>query len=250
MKTINHEVMDLLKKYGPNLKQALEIHEKLEYLYALAPLRENLLEWFEFKADASLLQIGADFGALTGLYSKRVTRVTVLEEDGEAMEVVRLRHGDKKNIQYHSGTLEEEKPESYDYVVIAGSLRAPCQEQLETAKRRLKPGGSLIVAACNRFGLKYFAGAKADPCSTTRNELAKFLPGGKFYYPMPDYKLASVIYSDRYLPKKGDLTDTLAVYDYPRYLYLDVGASYDAVCEDGQFTNFANSFLVIWEKGE
>ena len=76
--------------------------------------------------------------------------------------------------------------------------------------------------------------------------LEEFLAGGSFYYPMPDYKLPSVIYSDRYLPKKGDLTGMPALYDYPEYLLMDVGAAYDAVCEDGQFENFANSFLVIW----
>ena len=70
----------------------------------------------------------------------------------------------------------------------------------------------------------------------------------EFYYPMPDYKLPISIYSQSYLPGKGDLTNTLTAYDYPKYLLLDIGASYDAVCEDGQFENFANSFLVIWRK--
>jgi len=29
---------------------------------------------------------------------------------------------------------------------------------------------------------------------------------------------------------------------------MDVGAAYDAVCGDGQFGQFANSFLVAWKK--
>ncbi|MEW3562678.1 class I SAM-dependent methyltransferase, partial [Enterococcus avium] len=85
-----------------------------------------------------------------------------------------------------------------------------------------------------------------DAVSATKKNLEELLAGGSFYYPMPDYKLPSVIYSDRYLPKKGDLTGMPALYDYPEYLLMDVGAAYDAVCEDGQFENFANSFLVIW----
>lgn len=219
-------------------------------------LRENLLEWYPFSTEATLLQAGADFGALTGLFAAKVREVTVLDVSEESLDVVRLREKGAANVRYAQGSLEEHGREAaggYDYVTLIGGLAEIKEEragQIEAAKRLLVPGGTLFLAACNRFGMKYFAGARRETGCVTKNELSAALPGGDFYYPMPDYRLPSVIYSDRYLPKKGDLTNDLALYDYPQYLLMDVGEAYDAVCEDGQFQNFANSFLVIWEKGE
>ena len=34
----------------------------------------------------------------------------------------------------------------------------------------------------------------------------------EFYYPMPEYKRAQTVYSDRYLPGKGDIPHVTAVY--------------------------------------
>lgn len=274
MRNVDREVTALLKKYGTDYKRALKENRRLDYLYALGILRENLLEWYPFRAEGTLLQAGADFGALTGLFASKVKQVTVLDESEESLGVVRLRMKDREhtNIRYVRGNLGEyaksleenrkvpeahmehaEGEERYTYVTLIGGLEDTKEKrakQIETAKGLLAPGGKLILAACNRFGMKYWAGAKRETGCVTKNELAALLPGGAFYYPMPDYRLPSAVYSEHYLPKKGDLTKDLALYDYPQYLLLDVGAAYDAVCEDGQFGNFANSFLVIWEKGE
>ncbi|MEF9939054.1 MAG: class I SAM-dependent methyltransferase [Clostridium sp.] len=251
MENINKEVMALLDKYGSNTKQALRENGKLEYVYALSELRENLLEWYDFKEGASLLQVGADYGALTGLFCRNVNEVTVLDEDEENLDVLKVRYSGTSHIQYIQGTLMDVKSEKgYDYITIIGSLKEPYDLQLEAAKRLLCPGGTLIIAVCNPLGMKYWAGAEKDRYSMTKNQLDHMLPGGLYYYPMPDYRIPSTIYSEKYLPKKGDLTKTLALYDYPKYLLLDVGATYDMVCEDDQFENFANSFLVMWEKGE
>lgn len=253
MKQINKEIMALLDKYKGNIKEALKVDGRLETFYALSVLRENLLEWYDFKKDGTLLQIGADFGALTGLFANKVGRVTVLDEEPENLEVVKLRFENQENISCAVGDVVsfcEKQDEKFDYITLIGSLKAPYEEQIRAAKALLKPQGTLIVAACNRLGMKYFAGAIEDKNSVTKRQIAMLLPEGDFYYPMPDYRVPSNIYSDHYLPKKGDLTKTLAIYDYPHYLSVDVGEYYDTVCEDGQFANFANSFLVFWKKGE
>lgn len=253
MKQINKEIMALLDKYEGDLKKAMRENKKLEYLYALSPLRENLLEWYAFREDSSLLQIGADYGALTELFCRRVNQVTVLDESEESLDVVKLRCKGAENISYGiTGLLEAGKEEKrqFDYITLIGVLDETYEAQLAAAKALLKPEGILFVAVCNSLGMKYFAGAKKDACSLTKRELERLLPGGKFYYPMPDYRVPSSVYSEAYLPKKGDLTKTLTLYDYPRYLSMNVGAYFDTVCEDGQFENFANSFLVLWKKGE
>lgn len=254
-RNLNQEIIALIDKYGTDYKRALKENRQLDYLYALGVLRENLLEWYPFDPEGTLLQAGADFGALTGLFARRVKRVTVLDQSEEALSVVRRRFCSADNVDCRQKDLisyaKEDHP-SYDYVTLIGSLERGERRvrQLDAAKTMLAPGGRLILAACNRFGMKYWAGAKPDSAVISKRELDRLLPGGACYYPQPDFRLPSTIYSEGYLPKRGDLTGALPLYDYPKYLMVDVGAAYDEVCGDGQFENFANSFLVIWEKGK
>ena len=69
-----------------------------------------------------------------------------------------------------------------------------------------------------------------------------------FYYPMPDYKLPAVIYSDSYLPGPGELRNIKRAYSGTNYQMFDEETAYDTVCGDNEFPYFANSFLVIAEK--
>ena len=82
MKKINQELIALFDKYGSDRRQALRENKKLSYLYALADLRENLLDWCQFDPEQQALQIGADAGALTGLLARRLSSVTVLDASG------------------------------------------------------------------------------------------------------------------------------------------------------------------------
>lgn len=257
MNGTNKGIVELLKKYGADTKEILRKHTGLEYLYALSVMRENLLEWYPFRAEGSLLEVGSDYGALTGLYSRKVNEVVVLEESLDSLEAGRIRHGEVDNVLYVEASLEgyarnqeSTKGKRFDYVMMIGSLEPDCEPQIAAAKALLKPGGELILAVCNPFGIKYWAGAERDSVSFSKKGITRLLGGGRgeleFYYPMPDYKLPITIYSQSYLPAKGDWTNTLTAYDYPEYMLLDVDAAYDAVCEDGQFEQFANSFLTIW----
>uniref|UniRef100_UPI000A577F09 class I SAM-dependent methyltransferase n=1 Tax=Clostridium sp. NkU-1 TaxID=1095009 RepID=UPI000A577F09 len=125
-------------------KKLLQENPNLDYLYALSDIRENLLEWYEFDEAGSLLQIGSDYGALTGLYSRRVRQVTVLDPDRNNLSVNRLRNEKQENIRYITGELDSFEEEGFDYVVMVGSLRPPYDKHIEKAKSLLKPEGKLI----------------------------------------------------------------------------------------------------------
>lgn len=259
MKDLNQKIISLINKYGGDAKAALRDNVNLDYFMALAPLRENLLEWYEFKTDASLLQVGADFGALTGLFMRRVGKVDVWDEAEESLAVVGARFPEAAGEEAAGGRLSlingslkglSESGKRYDYVVCVGTMKEPKEEWASLLASLLKPGGTLLLAAENRFGLKYMAGAGRDAVSVTRKGLFRLFPGCTFYYPMPDYRVPSAIYSDQFLPGKGELSGMHPLYDFPEYLSMDVGADFEAACEDGQFANFADSFLIIWEKGE
>lgn len=257
MNDISPEIRNLLIKYNGDTKKLLQENPNLDYLYALSDIRENILEWYAFDEEASLLQIGSDYGALTGLYSRRVSQVTVLDPNQNNLSVNRLRHQGRDNIRYVNGSLDSFEENGYDYVVMVGSLKEPYEVQIQKAKSLLKPEGKLILAICNRLGLKYQAGALSEKDRMSRAELLEYLCGrdgregrAEFYYPMPDYRLPVTLYSDRYLPGKGDLTRAILAYDYPKYLRFDLGKMFDEVCEGKQFEIFANSFLTIWSSHE
>jgi 2-polyprenyl-3-methyl-5-hydroxy-6-metoxy-1,4-benzoquinol methylase len=257
MNDLSPEIRNLYVKYQGDIKTLLKENPNLDYMYALSDIRENLLEWFEFDESASLLQIGSDYGALTGLYSRKVKQVTVLDSNHNNLSFNRLRHQKRDNINYVTGSLDTYTGEHFDYVVMIGSLDEPYEDQIRKAKALLKPEGTLILSLSNRLGLKYQAGAIANSSMLSRQELLELLCGNEerdgnaeFYYPMPDYKLPVTIYSDSYLPSKGDLTHAILAYDYPKYLRFDLGKMFDEVCEGKEFQTFANSFLTIWSRHE
>lgn len=255
MKNLNQKLISLIREYGEDRTAALKSCIDLDCFMALSPLRENLLEWYEFQEDGELLQVGADYGALTGLFRKRVKAVTVWDESEEQRNIVRERFPDTSEgapVSCVGGSLKEllQEGKRYDYVVCAGGFKEPEDQWAEILRDLTKPGGTVTAAVCNRFGLKYLAGGKRDEVSLTKSRLSALFPGCTFYYPMPDYRVPSVIYSDRCLPSKGELAGIHTLYDFPEYPSIDVGAEFEAACEDGQFANFADSFLIVWKKGE
>ena len=50
MKDISYQILDILEKYGSGpdgIRKALGTEEEPEVLYALSPIWENLLEWYD-----------------------------------------------------------------------------------------------------------------------------------------------------------------------------------------------------------
>lgn len=262
MRKFDDEIQMLLKEYNGNIRQALAENDRLEYLYALSDQREVLLEWYDFDPEGSLLQVGADYGAMTGLFRQSVGEVTVLDEDANSLETVRLRYPMARNIRYKNASLavcaEEArevenaggKRKAYDYIVFAGTLCKPYEENIQAAKSLLKPDGVLIVAVANSLAMKYWAGTAREGNALSKKKLLELLSeeSASFYYPMPDYRTPVSIYSDSYLPKKGDLTRVVPAYDYPKYHMMDMGEGFDEVCEADVFDLYANSYLVFWSQ--
>ena len=132
------------------------------------------------------------------------------------------------------------------------------------------------MADANRLGLKYFAGCQEeyrggyfaglenydkDPERFTeddrhgearvytRKEYEQILKEAGFsgiysYYPYPDHKFPSCIYSDEYLPGRGELSDNRRNFDRDRLQLFDEKKVFDTVLAEGLFGELANSFLI------
>ena len=143
----------------------------------------------------------------------------------------------------------------------------PFKTFLENAKSYLKPNGKLLIAIENKFGLKYWAGAREDHTGRFfdsienypndkeiqtfgKDELDNLIKSvgfeeARFYYPMPDYKLPKIIYSDDYLPKTDDLFDIFSPnFDQDRVVLFNEKEAFKNIIKNNQFPFFANSFLV------
>lgn len=273
---VEQEILKAVQS-GEDIEECLQKGNSWPFLYHLSNIRENILDWYDFNPKGSLLEIGSGCGALTGLFCKKVDHVVAIDLSKQRSMINATRNQAYDNLTIMLGNFEDIRlEEKFDYVTLIGvfeysicyiSSDNPFMDMLERIKRLLKPDGKLFLAIENKYGLKYFAGASEDHTGRcfdglenyasvdrvrtfSHNTLEKMLENAgfsnhMFYYPMPDYKLPSEIYSDRYLPSFGSIRNACVAYDRDRYELLDERLAYDSICEDGMFGDFANSFLVV-----
>lgn len=265
------KILEVLERYRGNGEEAVRNESDPAVLYAFSDIRENLLEWYPFEKGKKMLQIGSGMGALTGLFVKKGLDVTVFETDADENAVAEKRYagilqGEQKiegNLRYVKEVADEDGTGAFDYVCLIGVMdrayewfpsQNPYMELLEKAKDYVKPGGTLFLAVMNRLAIRYFSGAARVETGFTKKELEKMLLDTKgtgeasWYYPIPDYRLPVSLYSDEYLPAHGEFTNLGAAYDAPRYQVISEEAALNICCEEGQFTNFTSSYLVVWKK--
>ena len=162
----------------------------------------------------------------------------------------------------------------WDYIVVSDAFarvpsifegKAPYQKFFEEIKRHLKPNGHVILAVDNRYGLTYFAGSKerltgkyfeglegyghSEGIGTFSREavLAMTKEAGftsaKTYYPYPNYRYMTALYTDAYLPSVGELSKNLCNYEEERAVLFDETAVFDELIKEGKFQEFSNSYL-------
>lgn len=273
---VENELLEAVQK-KENIEKCLIEGNSWPHLYHLSNIRENILEWYDFNPKGSLLEIGAGCGAVTGLFCSKVERVVAIDLSKRRSMVNATRNEEYNNLTIMLGNFEDIKiEEKFDYVTLVGvfeysiyyiSSDDPFGDMLKKAKSFLKPGGKLIIAIENKYGMKYFAGATEDHSGRmfdgienyaevdrvrtfSRRTLEKMLTKAgfeknDFYYPMPDYKLPSEIYSDKHMPSFGSIRNACVSYDRDRYELIDERLFADAACEDDMFADLANSFLII-----
>ena len=246
-------------------------------LYHLSPMRENLLEWYDFGEGKTLLEIGSGCGAVTGLFCRKCAKVTAVDLSKKRSLINAARNREADNLEIIVGNFEEiQIDEKFDFVTLIGVLEYsiyyinsadPFGDMLKKARSYLKPGGKLIVAIENKYGIKYWAGATEDHTGKnfdsitgydgvervrtfSRGGLEKLLRGAgftelDFYYPLPDYKLPAEIWSEENLPKRYPVSGNTPNYDRERLELFNEEKAMNELIDDGLFEQFANSFLVI-----
>lgn len=248
-------------------------------LYHLSCIRENILNWFPFRAGDRILEVGAGCGAVTGALTAHGCEVTAVDLSKKRSLINAYRHQQCDHLEIMVGNLNdiaENLHTEYDYITLIGVFEYAetyipgehsADELLKKLKTLLAPGGKIIIAIENQLGLKYFAGCKEDHVglffegienyTTThgvrtysKKKISDILRDNgfynlAFYYPYPDYKLPSRIYSDSMLPQASELIDNARNFDASRMVLFDESKAWTTIIEAGLFPEFSNSFLIV-----
>jgi len=273
---IEDELLEIVKNNN-DYSKVLEKDHRWPILYHLSPIRQNIINWYPFKEDSSCLEIGGGCGAITGALCENLREVKVVELSKRRSSINLERHKNYDNLEIIVGNLNDiQFEDKFDYVTLNGVLEyagsftntdEPYKDFLKHVKKYLKPKGQLIIAIENRYGLKYFAGAKEDHTGKEFDGLTGYIDNDKvqtfgkkeledllkdsgylvqeFYYPHPDYKMPMEIYSETWLPSIDSLLESAPNYDNERYELFDETEAFKGIVENGQYEFFANSFLVV-----
>lgn len=282
---IEEVLLEIAKNYREEeLNQVIAERKDWSVLYHFSHVRQNILEWLPIGKEEHVLEIGSGCGAITGALARKAKDVTCIELSKMRSTINAFRNRAYDNIRILVGNfqdIEKNLEQTFDYITLIGvfeysegyiGTKEPYTEMIRRISAHLKPGGKLVIAIENRLGLKYWAGCTEDHVGTyfegiegypnttgvktfSRKELKDIIESvgnfeTKFYYPYPDYKFPMAIYSDEYLPKKGELRDNFCNFDRERMQLFDEPRVYDTLVDSGLFPEFSNSFLVLAERKE
>ena len=277
---IEDKMLDIAMYNPPeDFPKIIEAEKSWPIFYHFSPLRTNIIDWIPFRKTDKVLEIGSGCGAVSGALAKRAGSVTCIDLSKKRSMVNAYRNRNADNITIMVGNFKDIEPhldKDYDYVLLIGVFEygqayiggvSPYEDFLRICDRHRKLDGRLVIAIENKFGLKYWAGCREDHLGTyfsglegyreggaartfTRHGLEKLLDRAgiheySFYYPYPDYKFVTTIYSDQYLPKKGELSNNLRNFDRERVLLFDEKQVFDEIIDENEFPLFSNSYLLV-----
>ena len=277
------ELLEIVKNHEPcEYNHIIKERKNWSFLYHLSHLRGNIVEWIDELDDADILEIGSGCGAVTGTIAGKAKTVDCVELSKKRSLINAYRNKDRDNVTIKVGNfqdIEKTLTKQYDVITLIGVFeyaasyinhKTPYTEFLSIIKKHLKPGGHIVIAIENKFGLKYWAGCKEDHVGKyyegiedypktngvktfSRKELEDIFAqcgfaSSRFFYPYPDYKLPVAIYSDEYLPEVGELQMNMRNFDGERVVAFDEARVFDNIVRNEQFPFFSNSFLVMLTK--
>lgn len=170
---------------GADIEDAVLASDDKDIFYHLSPLRANLLSWIDFKEDASVLEINAECGALTGILCEKVKHVTAVDASKENCEINALRNR-FESLELITGEFKKIKfTKTFDYITIVGLPAKLLKKTIAKAANLLAPDGQLILAGegDTKPADKYLAKAGFKDTKT--------------YYPAPDYRIPLEIRTDK-----------------------------------------------------
>lgn len=269
---IEKEIFDIMDNLdGTNYDDVFTKNTSSITFNALTNIRKNIIEWYPFESNSNILEIGSEYGILTESLLQKSHKVTSIDFSKKRAKKVEKKLSQYNNLELIVGSLSDIKlqKEKFDYIILVGVIdyyskiyKGNVIDFFTYIKSLLKKNGKILIATENRFGTKYLVGSLIEKKNSTfkmfeDNENKMFSKkmlveifekinfNYNFYYPLPDYKLTNVIFSDNYMP---GINDSKLMYN-PNHLEgsniilneLDMLKNF---VENNNFSEFTNAFFI------
>ena len=259
LKSVEKEIIDIIKTNSKkNYKQIIESDKRLDVLKALSIIRENIINWYPFKSNTNILELNANFGEITEELCIKADNVVSIEKSKNKAEAIKKRLEEIENLEIIVGNIKNIKiNQKFDYICINGieEQEESLEEYLIFAKKYLKDDGIILFTCNNRFGLETWNCDNSENIYKKKNMSKKEIENTmqqlgidnyKFYYPLPNYKLPNVIFTDKHLPSQESILRDFTLHDEKDILMFDEREKYKEIMKEDidLFKFFANSYLV------
>lgn len=222
---------------GKDFLSVIEQDSRYNTFYHLSDYRCGLLAWYDFTAGSRLLELGAEFGALTGLFCESCGQVIAVEGDEVKAAGLCTRHRDFQNLQVIQVdwqdyvVKENEALGKFDYIVLAGGLECVARDfkvansnltgaaaMVQHLLGLLTDTGRLLMAVDNRFGLRYFCGEAERHTGRPFAGISRDMQGGDGQ-PFSRQEILEVIHQAG--ARKCKLYYPLPDWRFPQLVYTD-----------------------------
>ena len=251
-----------------NYNEVIHKDKRNKVILALSNIRENILNWYPIKNDATILEIGANLGELTGILCEKANKVIAIESSLNKAKAIKKRYNKEDNLEVIVGTIEDINiQDKFDYITLFGTFenlskiyKGSEYELLNLLKDYLKEDGKILLAIDNRTGLQNFSrtdenevniGNLKDKKTYSLNKIEKIIKKAnleinKIYYPMPDYRLTNVIYTDEKPLSRNNVSRNIIYNSENTIKFYQENEAYINVLEENSsnFKTFANSFFI------
>ena len=281
---IENNMTDVEKNASPNYEA--EFVDKItdKELYHLSTQSQNIINWFPFKKEMEVLELCGNYGEITGILCDKCKNVITIEPNIEKARLLGKRHQQRENLEVIVGNLHDIRLEKkFDIITLIGIIPyikelmgkdVKLIELIRYLERFLSEDGKFLLAVDNKFGLRYFSGHpenilneqfesligysnKAEKIETFTKKILQNMINdlgynARFYYPLPDYRLPNVIFTDSE-PAKYNSVDKYVPYSTLKSntVFNEIDVFREILKTDNQmFAFFANSFFIELSKKE
>lgn len=230
---------------------------------------------------AAVLEVGSGCGSITRLLGERAGYVLALEGSPRRAAITRARTRDLENVDVLCASFADVKfTGHFDLIVCNGVLEyaalfvegeRPHEEMIKKLSGLLAPGGSLVIAIENQFGLRYFSSGKEEHTGLMfeglegykrapegvrtfghgelRAMLQKHLRHVETLLPLPDYKMPTAIVRSELLSHVNcaELFANTARHDFGTHVVpaLHERLVWRELARNCLLCDHANSFFII-----
>ncbi len=220
---------------GEDYSEAIKGDGRYFIRYNFSDYRSAILRWYPFRTGSDVLEINAEYGAMTGALCDACASVTVTEDSLFRARLICDRYAGRGNLTVYAADYRDIGfGRMFDYIVFFRTLETVPDpaEVLVHLKSLLRPGGVLLLETENQYGIQYLAGRKESHSGIPFDSIAGYpgrqsgrgysradlddllvrsgFPFRRFFYPFPDYIAPRAVYSDEGLPE-ANITERLTV---------------------------------------